>query len=152
MIKAPRLINTDSETGQDKRKMTIEAKIENLNKVLAFIDAELEAADCPMKTQMQIDVAVEEIFVNIASYAYEPETGCANIDIRFEREPLQAIITFSDRGIPYDPVAREDPNISAPAEEREVGGLGIYMAKKVMDEMTYAYQNGQNILTLRKTL
>ena len=148
----PRLIGTVREMGQDGRKMTIEAKIENLDDVLAFIDSELEAADCPMKTQMQIDVAVEEIFVNIANYAYFPETGSADIDVRIEGDPRRVIITFTDSGMPYDPVAREDPDINVPAEDREVGGLGVFMVKQMMDDMEYSYQNGKNILTVQKML
>ena len=148
----PGLIGIDREMGQDGRKMTIEAKIENLDDVLAFIDAELEAADCPMKKQMQIDVAVEEIFVNIANYAYAPETGSADINVRIAEDPKRVIITFTDSGMPYDPVAREDPDIDIPAEDREVGGLGVFMVKQMMDDMDYSYQNGKNILTVQKML
>ena len=131
-------------------ELTIEAKVENLNEVLAFVDERLEELDCPMKAQMQLDVAVEEIFVNIASYAYAPGTGSATI--RFDREEGAVCITFVDSGVPYDPLAKEDPDVTLSAEERGIGGLGIYMVKKSVDDMNYVYRNGQNILSIRKTI
>lgn len=133
-------------------ELTIEAMVSNLEKVLAFVDAELEKLDCPMKAQIQIDVAVEELFVNIANYAYAPEIGTATV--QFEAAPNSGTveITFLDRGIPYDPLAKPDPNVTLSAEERQIGGLGIYMAKKSMDDMRYEYRDGQNILTIIKKL
>ena len=135
--------------GSAVRKRTIDAKVENLPDVLAFIDAELEKVDCPMKAQMQIDIAVEEIFVNIAKYAYTPGEGRAVIGIL--AEPGRAEITFADTGMPYDPLAREDPDITLSAEERDVGGLGVYMVKQTMDDVHYEYRDGRNHLTLIKT-
>lgn len=132
------------------RSLKIKAAVENLDTVIAFIDEQLEAADCPMKTQMQIELAVEEIFVNIAHYAYAPETGTAviSVDILGSR----AVITFEDSGIPYDPLAKPDPDITLAAEDRGVGGLGIFMVKKSMDDVIYEYREGKNILTLVKEL
>jgi anti-sigma regulatory factor (Ser/Thr protein kinase) len=103
-----------------------------------------------MKAQMQIDVAVEEIFVNIASYAYAPDVG--NATIRFVQEQNNVCITFIDSGIPYDPLAKEDPDVSLSAEERGIGGLGIYMVKKAVDDMKYVYKDGQNILSIGKSI
>ena len=136
--------------GDTMKKITLDAKTENLQQVLSFVDAALEAADCPMKTQMQIDIAVEELFTNIASYAYAPGSGSAviGIDVR----DGSAEITFADSGIPYDPLKKEDPDVSLSAEDREIGGLGIFMVKKTMDDMRYVYRDGQNILTIRKKL
>lgn len=128
----------------------IEAEAENLNKVLGFFEDRLEKAGCPMKTQMQIMVAVEEIFINVASYAYAPGKGNVLITLDIQDEPRQAVITFADSGIAYDPLKRDDPDISLPAEEREIGGLGIFMVKKTMDDMSYEYKDGQNLLTLKK--
>ena len=136
--------------GSGMKKRTLEASVENLQEVLSFVDEQLEAADCPMKTQMQIDIAVEEIFVNIANYAYAPGTGSAVIGVQVEDG--RAKITFCDSGIPYDPLSREDPDVTLPAEEREIGGLGIYMTKQIMDELRYEYRDGQNMLTMIKTL
>ena len=133
-------------------KITIEAKVDNLNEVLAFVDEKLEANDCPMKVQMQIDVAVEEIFVNIASYAYNPEIGAATICCEVSGDPLVVTISFMDSGVPYDPLAKEDPDVTLSAEERQIGGLGIYMVKKSMDNVSYEYKDGQNIFTIKKSL
>ena len=133
-------------------ELELEAVNENLDEVQAFVDEHLEAADCPMKAQMQIDVAVEEIFVNIASYAYHPEKGNAMVRVEVSEEPVEVTITFIDHGMPYDPLAREDPDITLPAEMRGTGGLGVFMTKKLMDDVAYEYVDGQNILTLKKNL
>ena len=131
---------------------TFDASLDQLEAVLAFVDGELEAMDCPMKTQMQIQIAVEEIFVNIASYAYQPQTGTATIRVEPGSAPQSVAITFIDRGVPYDPLAKPDPDVTLSAEERRIGGLGIFMVKKSMDDMTYEYRDGQNILTIQKNL
>ena len=131
-------------------ELTLEAKKENLDEVLAFVDGCLETLDCSPKAQMQIDIAVEEIFVNIASYAYAPDVGQATI--RVEPEAGAVAITFEDSGVPYDPLAKADPDVTLSAEERQIGGLGIFMVKKSMDSMEYEYRNGRNILTIRKNL
>ena len=103
-----------------------------------------------MKAQMQLCVAAEEIFVNIASYAYAPGTGKATVRVAIEEEPRRAIVTFLDSGTPFDPLAREDPDVTLSAEERQIGGLGIFMTKKTMDDVSYVYRDGQNVLTLKK--
>ncbi len=128
------------------KEISLEAKVENLDEVIAFIDAELEGADCPMKKQMQIDVAVEEIFVNIASYAYGDGTGDATISM--EIDGSTATITFVDSGMEYDPLKKEDPDVTLSAEERQIGGLGIFIVKKSMDDVKYRYEDGKNILTI----
>lgn len=133
-------------------ELNVEAKTENLDQVLAFVDRHLEEKGCEMKVQMQLDVAVEELFVNIAQYAYHPDIGVATIRVEVQEEPLAVIITFIDNGVPYDPLAKEDPDITLPAEERQIGGLGIYMVKKSMDDISYEYKNGQNILRIKKKL
>lgn len=134
------------------KELEFEAKIENLDKVLMFIDEQLEEMDCSMKTQMQIDIAAEEIFVNIAKYAYAPEIGKVAIQVDFEKDPLSAVLTFIDQGVPYDPLEKPDPDVTLSIEERQIGGLGIFMVKKNMDHMSYEYKNGSNILTLKKGL
>ena len=132
-------------------RLEIEAKVENLTAVTEFIDGFLEAADCSMKVQMQIDLAVEEIFVNIANYAYTPEVGMAAITIDMTPEG-KISITFEDSGVPYDPLAKPDPDVTLSASERAIGGLGIYMVKKSMDDMYYEYRDSKNILTIVKGL
>ncbi len=134
----------------EEKMIQIEAVKENLPKVLGFAEGYLEEAGCPIKTQMQVNIAVEEIFVNIASYAYAPETGSVRIRMRTEEDPAMAVITFEDRGVPYDPLAKEDPDVTLSAEERQIGGLGIYMVKQSMDHVRYEYKDGKNILTLEK--
>lgn len=133
----------------------MEAKVENLSSVLEFVDTELEMNDCSMKTQMQIDVAVEELFVNVAHYAYTPEIGDVTLIMDVEDTEdgsKKAVITFKDSGMPFDPTAKEDPDVTLSAQERQIGGLGIYMVKKSMDEMKYIYDEGQNVLTITKTI
>lgn len=134
------------------KTMVLTAEIGRVDDVIDFINAELEAHEVPMKTIMQIDIAVEELFVNIAHYAYNPEVGEAKVTVDVEDAPPCAVIRFADRGKPYDPLSREDPDVTLGIEERQIGGLGIYMVKKSMDEVSYAHEDGQNILTIRKLL
>lgn len=134
------------------KELTIDATVENIEKVTAFIDEQLEALDCPMKAQIQIDIAIDELFGNIAHYAYNPKTGTATVRIEAAENPMSVIITFIDNGVPYDPLAKSDPDITLSAEEREIGGLGIFIVKKSMDEIAYEYRNGQNILKIKKTI
>lgn len=131
------------------KELTVKATVENLAPVQDFITELLEANGCDFKTQMQIEVAVEEIFVNIASYAYAPGTGDATIRAGVEENCLT--IVFLDSGVPYDPLKKPDPDVTLSAEERQIGGLGIFMVKKSMDEMTYEYRDRQNTLTIKKS-
>ena len=132
--------------------LEIEASRDNLPEVQEFINEHIEGADCPPKTQMQLELAVEEIFVNIANYAYAPGNGSATVRVEVSDEPLTVSITFVDRGVPYDPLAKDDPDVTLSAEERQIGGLGIFMTKKVMDDVVYDYKDGQNILTIKKKI
>ena len=127
------------------KELNIEAKTDNLQQVLDHIDNELMQADCPMTVQIQIDIAVEEMFVNIASYAYEGGTGMAKIGIEISDDNLSARIVLTDQGIPFDPLATPDPDVTLSADERQIGGLGIYMVKKTVDEIDYRYEDGRNI-------
>ena len=133
-------------------ELELEAAAENLERVQAFVDERLGRADCTPKARMQIAVAVEEIFVNIARYAYAPDKGTAAVRVEVSEDPAAVTITFVDHGRPFDPLARKDPDTSLPAERREAGGLGILITKKVMDDVRYEYRDGQNILTLKKNL
>lgn len=132
------------------KELTIDATIENVAAVTAFVDEQLERRDCPAKTQMQVDIAIDELFGNIANYAYNPEIGTATVRVEVTDNPLAVVITFIDNGVPYDPLAKDDPDITLSAEEREIGGLGIYMVKKTMDDVSYEYKDGQNILRIKK--
>ena len=134
------------------KELTVVATVENIETVTDFANEQLEALDCPMKAQMQIDIAIDELFGNIAHYAYNPEVGSATVRVEVIEEPLAVVITFIDNGVPYDPLAKEDPDTTLSAEERKIGGLGIYMVKKSMDDVTYEYKDGQNILAIKKNL
>ncbi len=134
------------------KEITVEATTESLEEVQGFVEAELEALECPMKVVMQILIAVEEIFVNIAHYAYNPKVGHAVIRTSVEENPMQVCIQFLDDGKPFDPLAKEDADVTLSAEERQIGGLGIYMVKKSMDEVSYSYENGKNIFTIKKLI
>lgn len=131
-------------------ELNIAAKVDNLEEVISFIEGQLEMAGCPMKIMMQINIAVEEIFVNIAHYAYGDNEGNALIKTEIVEDKMK--ITFIDSGVPYNPLAKEDPDVTLPLEERPVGGLGIFMVKKIMDEMYYEYSEGKNILVIEKNL
>ena len=135
----------------EPNEMTVEATLENIPAVTEFVDRHLEALDCPIKAQTQIDVAIDELFSNIARYAYDP-SGPATVRVDVDEEPLSVRVTFIDHGKPYDPLAKADPDVSLSAEDREIGGLGIFMVKKSMDDVKYEYKDGQNILTIRKDL
>ena len=133
-------------------EIVIDANTDKLDEVIEFVDAHLEEYDCSMKTQMQIDIAVEEVFVNIANSAYNTDIGKATIRVEISGDPIVIKITFLDNGTPYDPLAKEDPDVTLSAEDRKIGGLGIFMTKKSMDNIQYEYKNGQNILTIEKNL
>ena len=134
------------------KSITVEAKIENVDKVTEFVNEVLEEKDCPLKVQMQLDVAIDEIFGNIAYYAYGKGSGNATIQIEMEDNPPKITLTFIDQGIPYNPLENKDPDITLDIEDREIGGLGIFLVEKTMDELSYEYVDGQNILTMKKEL
>lgn len=133
-------------------ELTVPAILENMEKIQLFIESELEKNDCPMKMIIQISVAVEEIYVNIARYAYNPEIGSATVRCSVGGDPLQIVIQFLDHGKPFNPLAKEDADTTLSAEERDIGGLGILMVKKSMDQVDYEYKDGKNILTIHKKL
>lgn len=134
------------------KELTVDATIENITAVTAFVDKQLELLDCPLKTQTQVDIAIDELFGNIAHYAYTPEVGAATVRVDVIDDPLSVVITFIDHGVPFDPLAKADPDITLSAEERQIGGLGIYMVKKSMDDVSYEYKDGKNILKIRKNI
>ena len=134
------------------KELTIDATVDHIAAVTEFVNAQLEEYDCPMKAQMQIDLAIDELFSNIAYYAYAPETGPATVRVEVREGPLAVVITFIDHGKPFDPLAGEDPDVSLPLEERKEGGLGIFLVKKTMDDVSYEYRDGQNILRVRKNI
>ena len=134
----------------DEKRLSIPAVEENLSKATEFVTEYLEQAGCSMKAIRQMEIAVEEIYVNISRYAYRPEKG--DVDICLSKTDKAIIVTFIDGGREYDPLKKPDPDITLSAEEREIGGLGVFMAKKLSDNITYKYENGKNILILEKNL
>ena len=133
-------------------ELTVAAKVENIEKATAFVNEYLNRTICTVKARTWIAIAIDEVISNIAHYAYPSEDGDVTIQVALMAEPDTAVITFIDNGIPYDPLKTADPDTTLPAEERNFGGLGIYMLKKTMDEITYRYENGSNILTIYKKL
>lgn len=134
------------------KELTVDAAVENIKVVTDFVTAELETLGCPRRAQLQIAVAIDELFGNIAKYAYSPQVGSATVRLDVEREPLSVIITFIDNGRPFNPLEQTEPDIHAPAEDRPIGGLGIFLVKKTMDLVEYEYRDGQNILRIKKNL
>ena len=132
------------------KEITVEARNENVSLVTEFVEEQLESMDCPMKIQMKMGIAIDELFSNIALYAYPSGDGDVTVRVEKQEEPAAVRITFIDRGVPYDPLKKEDPDVTLSAEEREIGGLGIYLVKKTMDDISYEYKDGQNILSVLK--
>ena len=132
------------------KELTVQATLENISAVTAFIDEQLEALDCPMKAQMQIDVAIDELFGNIAHYAYPGAVGQATVRFEALDDPRAAQITFIDSGIAYNPLKAAEPDVTLAAEDRQIGGLGIFLVRKTMDEVGYELVDGQNILRIKK--
>ena len=134
------------------KERTLTAEREAIPEAIAFLEAELDALGCPRRTKMQIDIAVDELYSNIANYAYAGEKGPVTVGIELLQDPPAVRISFRDRGMPFNPLERRDPDITLPAAQRKIGGLGIFVVKKSMDEVRYEYRNGENILTIRKNL
>jgi len=134
------------------KELNIDAKTENLDKVIEFVEKRLKKYDCPQSIITQLDIAIEEIFANIAHYAYSSGVGKATVRVDVKEKPLSVEITFCDEGIQYNPLDREDPDTTLSAEERNIGGLGIFMVKKSMDAVEYEYADGKNILKISKDI
>ena len=134
------------------KKQLFPAVLENLDPVIAFVHEELDTTDCSMRSSMQLDVAVEELFVNVARYAYGAGSGDIEIACGVDEQTQQFVVVLKDAGIPFDPIAKPDADTTLSAEERPIGGLGILMVKKSMDSFTYKYVDGHNVTEIRKNL
>ena len=142
-----------TERGEFMNEMTVAATLEHIKPVMDFVNAKLKELGCSERNRIQLDVAVDELFGNIARYAYQPGIGEATVRLDVEKDPLCVIITFIDRGVPYDPLKAEFVDTThLPANERPIGGLGLFMVKRIMDNVSYNYRDGQNILTIRKKI
>ena len=138
--------------GSDMKEMTITATLDNIPTVTDFVDSKLEKFSFPGKVITQINIAIDELFSNIARYAYYPDVGPATVRVEVEDEPPAIVITFIDNGQPYDPLSSKEPDVSLSAEERKIGGLGIFMVRKLMDDIHYEYKDGKNILRIKHIL
>jgi serine/threonine-protein kinase RsbW len=127
---------------------SFKAKLEYLNDIIEFTEKCLEESGCPLKCMNQVCIALEEAFVNVASYAYPQSDG--EVELRIEYSPDCVQLVLSDEGLPFNPLERDEPDITLNAEEREIGGLGIFMIKKIMDDVSYSCSSGKNILTMKK--
>ena len=132
--------------------ITVLAATENISKITAFVDAELERIGCPPKANAQIDICIDEIVANIARYAYGSGTGNATVRLDFDETERVVSLTFVDSGMPFDPLDVPEPDITSPLAERPIGGLGLFMVKNMMDSMSYRREDGHNILTIRKRI
>lgn len=134
------------------KELTLPASRTNIPAIIGFVNRELERMDCDLKTKAQIDIAIDELYSNISKYCYDDEGGEVTVALETENEPRVVSISFMDGGRPFNPLQREDPDITLSARDRKIGGLGIYMVKKSMDDIRYEYREGKNILTIRKFL
>ena len=132
------------------KKLTMKAERENIPEVIDFVDRELDELGCPEKTKTQINIAIDELYGNIASYAYGEESGEVTVAVDYDSSTGAVSISFQDEGKPFNPLESREPDITLPARERKIGGLGIFMVKKSMDAMEYRREDGMNILTIRK--
>ena len=138
--------------GKHRAFLEVPARRESMDEVNMFLEAQLDEVACPPDSAFLLMLAAEEIFVNIASYAYDGGEGDARIEFSFDEEKEMAELVFSDRGIPFDPTSRPSPDITLKSDDRPIGGLGIHIIKQRMDEVDYQYAGGKNVLTIRKYL
>ncbi len=138
-----------------QNELALPAKQENWEQVHCFLNQYLDSKGCTEKVRTQLLIAAEEIYVNIAQYAYQDRgdmelAGIVSIEVNMQKDSGQAVITFKDNGIRYDPLKKDAPDITLSANQRQIGGLGIYIVRKMMDEVEYKYEDGYNILTIKK--
>ncbi len=132
-------------------EIILEATMDNLNVVIAFVENNLEQLECPTKVAMKIAVCVEELFVNIVNYAYEGCQGECSVAVDDLDGTQGAKIIIKDKGVPFNPIEKENPDITLDADKREIGGLGIFMVKSIMDKIYYERNNGNNIIIMEKS-
>lgn len=134
------------------KQITMEAAVQNIPKIISFIDNALDEWGATVKTKYRIDVAADEILVNISHYAYQPKVGEVTVRLDLDEATRMLSIVFTDSGMPFDPLQKPDPDVTLPKEQRQIGGLGIFIVKKIMDAVDYRREGGRNILTLNKKL
>ena len=134
------------------KKLSLPAKREHIPEVIDFVDRELDELGCPEKTKTQINIPIDELYGNIGSYAYGEGSGEATVLVDHDSSTGAVSISFQDEGKPFNPLESGEPDVTLSARERRVGGLGIFLVRKSMDDVRYEYRDGKNILTIRKTL
>lgn len=134
------------------KELKLIASDDTLYTVLDEIKQHLTENNCPEELMTPILIAAEEVYVNIAHYAYGGKPGEAKVNIEVAPDPKRCRLVFVDKGIPYNPLEKEDPDITLSADERQIGGLGIFFVKEIMDKVEYEYKDGCNILSLEKAL
>ena len=132
--------------------MKMEALVQNIPAATDFVNAQLDEVGCSPAEEMEIDVVLDEVLSNIATYAYSPDVGIVTIQVETEKDVPMVTISFADGGIPYNPLEQEAPDVNAPLRQRKIGGLGIHLTKKLMDNVSYEYRAGKNILHIHKKL
>jgi len=132
--------------------ITVPASKENLADVLEFIRSKLEAFPHQESSLLQLELAVEEAYANIASYAYPVEPGEVTVGLKIDENPLFVTVELIDTGIRFNPLEKEDPDISLGIDDKKPGGLGILLIKQNADQVNYQYLDGRNILTIQKRL
>ena len=143
---------TNTNKAVSTQTITLTAVPENFAAAQEHVRSFLDSASCSMRTLFELDMVVEEVFINVASYAYPDSTGKVSLDLTLDREQNFLCLTFRDSGIPYDPLRKQSPDLSAPAEKRPIGGLGIFLVQKYSDSLSYEYADGENRLTIGKKL
>ena len=135
-----------------KNRLYLPARMDKIDEAMTFVESMLQ--NHSSAHTYDVLIAVEEIFSNIAKYAYPDRTegGFVDISCAIGGDPVFISVTFTDSGIPFNPLDRPDPDITLPLMQREPGKMGLFMVKKMMDSVTYTYQNAQNVLTIRKQL
>ena len=131
------------------KEIILESKSENLNTLLLEIEELIEDKRISIKSKLQLELIIEELFVNICSYAYE-DVGDIKIKYGLLEEPLRIVVTFIDNGIEFNPLSKTAPDLTLEAEQRDIGGLGLTIVRKNVDKIDYKYENNQNILTIEK--
>ena len=134
------------------QQITLPAAIENIEQATDFLNGILDKAGCSMRDRTKLDIALDELMSNVAQYAYAPGSGDITLSVEIPEAPKRVVLTLRDSGMPYNPLKKEDPDITLSADERKIGGLGIFIVRKYMDDMTYAYKDGQNVVTLIKRI
>ena len=137
---------------EETKELVLEATVENLDVANAFIEEMLAPVECSLQKRFQLDLVVEEIFVNIANYAYGDGAGQVVLRVSLQQDPPKMKLVFMDEGVAYDPLAKDEPDVTLPMEERDIGGLGIFLVKKNVEDIHYERKDGKNILTIYKEL